>query len=79
MEVVSELRFPVNLYFFFFIITMFLQRKQVATPAFGGAQRAIEMCYRNLSHSEFSELVPGVVHFIIELKCFLCGNYKQVL
>lgn len=30
--------------FFFFIITMFLQRKQVATPAFGGAQRAIEMC-----------------------------------
>lgn len=51
----------------------------MATPAFGGAQRAIEMCLENLSHSEFSELVPGVVHFIIEMKCFLCGNYKQVL
>lgn len=28
---------------------------------FGGAQRAIEMCYRNLSPCEFSELFPGTV------------------
>lgn len=29
--------------------------------ACGGAQRAIEMCYRNLSPCEFSELFPGTV------------------
>lgn len=63
MKLVLDLCFPliVSLFYFFFHSHHIPTKETSSFSAFEGAQRAIEMCYRNLSPCEFSEPFPGAV------------------
>lgn len=51
-----------SFFILFFFHSHHIPTKETSSfSAFEGAQRAIEMCYRNLSPCEFSEPFPGAV------------------